>query len=217
MDDYSNTDIHDEIALLLPWYVNETLHDSEWRRVENHARDCSECQDALSLLRSIDSAVTVDAPAPIVPAPRVQDLLGSVRSQRPTRPIKTEWTKNAIAASIITIAITALLYFANDDDQYIDSKIFETATSTQTTVTMDVVLDIRFDEASDADARTKLLEALNAEIQASSKNGEEVRAILKFPASSLEELESRTKQIAAMPPIRSVELVALQLPVRNQE
>lgn len=217
MNEPSDTALHEEIALLLPWYVNKTLHDSEQRLVENHAKGCRECQDALSLLRSMESAVTVDAPAPIVPAPRLQDLLDSVRTKRPVPPSRMEWIGNLVAASLITIAITALLYLANDDEQGVDGQIFGTATSESSTVSMDVVLDIQFEVTSGADTRRKLLETLNAEIQTSSDDGSEVRAILHIPATSLEELELHTKQIESMPSIRSVELVALQLPMRKKE
>lgn len=217
MNDSSNTGLHDEITLLLPWYINKTLHEHDQRRVENHTKDCLECRDALSLLRTMETAVTVDSPAPIVPAPRVQDLLDTVCPQAATRSPRRGWIESMAAASIITIAITALLFFVSSDKQGINNNIFETATSTRSAVTMDVVLDIQFETTSDAGTRRTLLEILNAEVQTTSDNGDAVRAILHIPVASLEELEWHTKRIESMSPIRSVKLVALQLPVRKKE
>nr|HRC86425.1 zf-HC2 domain-containing protein [Thermoanaerobaculia bacterium] len=35
---------HGEIELLLPWYVNQTLDDTEIAWVESHLAECAECR-----------------------------------------------------------------------------------------------------------------------------------------------------------------------------
>jgi len=48
---------HQEISLLLPWYVNKTLHGAEISRVENHLKVCLTCRRELATLHKLAAAV----------------------------------------------------------------------------------------------------------------------------------------------------------------
>lgn len=49
---------HREIDALLPWYVNRTLTDDEYGRVEAHLSECARCQRELDWLCELRSAAS---------------------------------------------------------------------------------------------------------------------------------------------------------------
>jgi len=48
---------HQDILLLLPWYVNKTLHGAENETVENHLKVCLTCRRELASLQKLAEAV----------------------------------------------------------------------------------------------------------------------------------------------------------------
>ncbi len=48
---------HQDISLLLPWYVNKTLHGAETRSVEDHLKVCLSCRRELATLHKLSVAV----------------------------------------------------------------------------------------------------------------------------------------------------------------
>lgn len=48
---------HQEISLLLPWYVNKTLRGAEIKMVENHLKVCLTCRRELATLHKLAAAV----------------------------------------------------------------------------------------------------------------------------------------------------------------
>jgi hypothetical protein len=48
---------HQEIMLLLPWYVNKTLRDSELKAVEKHLKICLTCKREIAALQKVSLAV----------------------------------------------------------------------------------------------------------------------------------------------------------------
>lgn len=59
----SPDDIHDEVAILLPWYVNGTLAGEERLRTKTHIEHCPACREELARQRLLASHVA-DAPIP---------------------------------------------------------------------------------------------------------------------------------------------------------
>lgn len=53
----SDTEQHQQILLLLPWYVNQSLAEIERKQVENHLRVCLLCKRELLALRNLSAAV----------------------------------------------------------------------------------------------------------------------------------------------------------------
>jgi hypothetical protein len=48
---------HQDISLLLPWYVNKTLHGAEINKVDNHLKVCLTCRRELATLHKLAAAV----------------------------------------------------------------------------------------------------------------------------------------------------------------
>jgi hypothetical protein len=48
---------HQDISLLLPWYVNKTLNGAETKRVENHLKVCLTCRREIAVLHKLAEAV----------------------------------------------------------------------------------------------------------------------------------------------------------------
>lgn len=51
------TDQHQQISLLLPWYLNQSLEPAERQRVENHLRSCMLCRRELVYLNKLAATV----------------------------------------------------------------------------------------------------------------------------------------------------------------
>jgi anti-sigma factor RsiW len=56
----STTDQHQQLSLLLPWYVNHTLSADENQSVENHLKSCLLCRRELITLRRLASELKQD-------------------------------------------------------------------------------------------------------------------------------------------------------------
>jgi hypothetical protein len=54
----TTTDLHQQIQLLLPWYMNQSLQPEERQQVESHIRQCLLCRRELVSLRKLAEAVT---------------------------------------------------------------------------------------------------------------------------------------------------------------
>lgn len=59
----SSDGLHDEVATLLPWYLNGTLQSDEQRRVKTHIARCPACRRELAALHGLADQV-VSAPLP---------------------------------------------------------------------------------------------------------------------------------------------------------
>lgn len=112
-------DEHDEVVLLLPWYVNGSLDGYEHTRVRRHLGHCLTCRRELASLRSMASAV---AAAPVIdfssqaaharfmsrlPPRNPQAASPAAPFKRPTarrrfRPALRAW---AVAAAVMLLAL----------------------------------------------------------------------------------------------------------------
>jgi anti-sigma factor RsiW len=69
---------HEEVVLLIPWYVNDTLSDRDRSRVEGHLAACAACRDDLVLERRIHEGMNVESLVEYMPAAslnRLRDML----------------------------------------------------------------------------------------------------------------------------------------------
>jgi hypothetical protein len=57
----SPVDPHQEIQLLLPWYLKQSLEPIEQQRVESHVRGCFECRREILFLRNLDRSLNQEA------------------------------------------------------------------------------------------------------------------------------------------------------------
>jgi anti-sigma-K factor RskA len=115
-----NLSMHQEITLLLPWYVNGTLDDLSRERVDAHVVGCPACRDDLSLeqrvFARIDGETAIDY-VPVASLKRLQSQLGSLQAgaalpvqTTPQSNNGTPWRVLAAASVVaVTVSISVLL------------------------------------------------------------------------------------------------------------
>ncbi len=207
---------HDEIDLLLPWYVNHTLEPAEHDRVTRHVNACAECRESVSLLAEIQTAVVRNKATPIVPQPRIDELLDSISTTNPLRHLDRRQSKIFFAAAAVTFLLIATLILSNQEDRSGIPRRFETATSSQDSASMDYVLTIQFESGTSPADRDRILQDMGARDVSGGSDEGSYRVIVQLSAASLEELDSYTGDLESLSEVRFVAVVALQLPVRSQ-
>jgi hypothetical protein len=116
-----NSAEHQEVSALIPWYVNDTLADSERQRVDAHAGNCAICRDDLAvhkrLYEGIDAQPAVDY-MPVASLKRLQARLDVAQAQTalppipPLEPSRSDaqwpgWMAASIAAMAVAIGLLA--------------------------------------------------------------------------------------------------------------
>ena len=109
---------------------------------------------------------------------------------------------------------------ASYDDTYANLQHglsrFETATSSQDSALMDYVLSIQFESGTSPADRDRILQDIGARDVSGGSDEGSYRVIVQLSAASLEELDSYTGDLESLSEVRSVAVVALQLPLRSQ-
>ncbi len=216
MSDNRQLHDHEEINLLLPWYVNDTLEPAEHDRVTRHVNACAECRESVSLLAEIQAAVVRNKATPIVPQPRIDELLDSINTSNPLRNLDRRQSKIFFAAAAVTLLLIAALILSNQEDRSGIPQQFETATSSQDSASMVYVLTIHFESGTSPVDRDRILQDIGARDVSDGSDEGSYRVIVQLSAASLEELDSYTGDLESLSEVRSVAVVALQLPVRSQ-
>lgn len=211
-----NTDSenHIEVSELLPWYINGTLESDKSSLVRKHLSACNECRDDYAFLRNVDVAVNKSSPAPIVPQPPVETFLARMDADKKITERRDHRLLWAVAASLVAGFLIALSLLGDRMQVTEDPNRFETATSASNTASMDYVLRIHFEDGTATNEHAAIIESFGGRNVVADKNAYKV--VVSVPALTLEEAEKFTASIEARPEVRSVEIVALQLPVRNE-
>lgn len=201
---------HEEAAMLLPWYVNDTLDEAERRRVEEHIESCARCRDDVDLLADVRRAVRNGSPAPLVPSRDEERLLAALdRSGR--RATRRAWPLLAAAAAVAAVAI--LIAWQAGSRPSTTPVYFETATSPDVTATMNYVLEVRFMPDTAAESHTAFFESIGAAELAVPVGDHIYRVTLGLGPVTLAELERFADDVTSRPEIAAARFVAVQLPV----
>jgi hypothetical protein len=115
---------HQEVAALIPWYVNSRLSESERLKVDAHIVDCAQCRADVLLEQQIFEAIKGAPTVEYMPAAslkRLQARLDSLQSLAPAadaapvvRIRSGRWPKRTmLAASVAVMAITISLLLAD--------------------------------------------------------------------------------------------------------
>src|SRR5688572_7068264 len=71
---------HGECWNLLPWIANESAAARDLARVEEHLRDCRECQEELSFQRQLREAIRSEEAIVLAPQTSLQKLMQRIDS-----------------------------------------------------------------------------------------------------------------------------------------
>ncbi|MEI7995772.1 MAG: zf-HC2 domain-containing protein [Methylococcaceae bacterium] len=108
---YAPNDLHHQIQLLLPWYLNKSLAKDEQQRVESHLRNCIRCSQELFVLRKLAAAVNESSDLEVAAEVSFAGLRGqlhaayltrdkSVSSNNQTRPVLSRKPANTAASQL---------------------------------------------------------------------------------------------------------------------
>ncbi len=75
------SDLHQQIQLLLPWYMNQSLQPEERHQVESHIRHCLLCRRELVSLQKFAGAITASSDLEVA----ADSSFASLRSKLPVR------------------------------------------------------------------------------------------------------------------------------------
>ena len=212
MIELHDTKHHDTVTELLPWYVNDTLDESERNLVSEHIGDCDDCRENVELLLRVQRTVRNESPAPLVPAPRTDELLAALDGRDRSYALRSRWQWLAAASVVILVGVSSALIWPRGDG--LDSPTrFETATSPESSDSINYVVELRFVDGVSAEAKTALFDAIDAPEPAAQAGESFYRVTLALGPLSLTELEGYIEDIESHPEISTAEVVAVQLPV----
>lgn len=217
MTDEDRTLDHEEIDLLLPWYVNKSLDAVERERVARHVSDCEDCRQNVFLLAKIQSAVLTSAATPIVPKPRLDKLIDTISSRQSVSYKPRESWRSLIAAVAITIVLISGLILTGPGNAPGLPREYETATANQATHAMDYVLSIQFSAETSQSEHNRVLQNIGARDVSGGNAEGSYRVIVQLSAMTLEELDRFTENLQSLPEVKSVQVVALQLPLKAKQ
>jgi hypothetical protein len=209
---------HESIDGLLPWFVNNTLSPAEYERVRHHLDGCEECRANVALLSVVKSTVRRATTTPLVPPPRTGRLLEAIDALSQDR--KSRRWVGATAAAVAAVGFALLAVALLIPDRRIGDASparFETATSAARQAGMDYVLIVQFEPGSLAADRDRVLRELDARDISRDEAEGSYRVTVSLAATSLAELERFTRDVEALPEVRSASVVALQLPVQSPQ
>ncbi len=213
-DSRSTSITHRRLRELLPWFVNETLSDTERQRVARHLHDCEVCRGDVEILAAAKRAVVAGGVEPIVPPADPDALLsGAARGSPETR--RRGLPAPAMAAA--AIAAVAIIVFALSADRIStapDNRQFETATSAEAATEAGYMLRVEFSDAVPDAVRDATIATIE---DVGGWSVDESRAYvvrLEIAEATLATLEGIESEVAALPGVESASFVAIQIPVR---
>jgi hypothetical protein len=123
----------------------------------------------------------------------------------------------AVAASFAAAFLVVALVLPDRGREATEPARYETTTSPMQRSSMDYVLDLQFEAGSSVAEQERVLQGLEAmEINRGRSSGL-YRITVSLPAASLEELERYTRDLESSDEIKSVDVVAVQLPMKRRQ
>jgi hypothetical protein len=217
MQSDKHEDNHELIDGLLPWFVNDTLSADEHSRVQHHLDRCEACRANVSLFSAVQSTMQHATATPMVPPPRTDRLLEAIGGAAKERMRQWPLIIASLAASLAAALLVVTLLLPDRQDTTTPPARYETATSTPREASMDYVINLQFEPGIPTSVREGVLRRLEARDINQGETSGTYRITVNLPAASLEELQRYTSDIESLAEIKSVSVVALQLPVEKQQ
>jgi anti-sigma factor RsiW len=215
MSERQQSQDHEALDELLPWFVNNTLDPAENERVQRHLDVCDACRESVALLSLVQSTVRHGTATPIVPPPDAGRLLQAIDgfdNRRPRRMTTTTVFMASLAAALLAVA---LLITARSPGTT-PPALYETATSPSRPASMDYVLVVQFESGTPPAQQQKILRDLAARDVNRGESDGIYRITVSLAVASLAELEEFTNDVEARPEIESASVIALQVPVQQR-
>lgn len=200
-----------EIALLLPWYLSETLAEEERELLEDHLLSCAACREELtsvSIQRQHLRAVFANAHMP--PARLHEKVMGSVRAPPPARERRTSplqavaeffqalmrpgWAPTAAVVFIVLQAGT--LSWLLIDDRMRDPTSSVTTRSVAPATTQPRIRVVFNPSATQLDIRTALLALGGRVVDGPTADG---AYVIQLPAEAPTVLAQRLRELRERP------------------
>ena len=209
MNNVEPNQCNNSLRQMIPWYLNNTLSESDAALVKNHVDQCSDCRVDVELHSSMQSAVLGREITSMMPKTKAADIIGSDHTA-PSRPFRIF----ALAAGVAIIGVALGIFFSSEQANESGNQQFATATSTGAAATIDYVLQIQFDGDLSDQQREEIVEQLDDVVRWSRGNSGVYEVHVQLAAPSLAALEEYALHADSLPGVQSAEFTALQLPMR---
>ena len=201
---------HEAVNERLPWFVNGTLPEDEYRQVEAHLDSCAACREDLAASRELSDVIRSDQAIPIPPTVTADDVLrraGKLRAPRRT----IDWRMAAAAAAM---AIAAALAYTMLVPQEPPNQQFTTVTGSPGVATVSYVFELHFAASAGEADRRRILNEIGGSARAIDAVEGVYQLTLDLPPQALADLEALAASMAMRDEIAAADVVALQVPVR---
>jgi hypothetical protein len=176
-----------------------------------HVQSCSECAANVDDLTRMQAAIRQDELSPLVPTPSVERVFDTIDTPKTAR-LNGRVIAFASAAALATLAVITYL---PENAETGSAGQFETATSASSTITVDYVLTIEFEETAAEASRKKVITDLKAFDVQLAADGRQADVTVRLAAFSLQEIETYSRLIESNPAVKNAQVIAVQLPVRT--
>lgn len=210
-------DEHELTDRLLPWFVNGTLAPDEHERVQRHVDCCEACREEVTVLAAIRSSVRHDDATPIVLPPRAETLFEAIDAAAGRSRRRRVLAASLLAASVAAVMLVGTLLPVYRERGSAAPVLYETTTSPTQPASMDYVFDLQFEPGTPPAEQRRTLEGLEASDVERLEEESKYRVTINLSIGSLQELEQYTDGISALPDVQSINVVALQLPVKRKQ
>jgi anti-sigma factor RsiW len=82
--------MHDEISLLIPWYVNGSIGEGDRQRVDAHLTQCARCREDMALERRVYAGMSVEPGVEYMPAASLKRLQSRLDDLAAAQPAEAE-------------------------------------------------------------------------------------------------------------------------------
>lgn len=200
----------------IPWYLNDTLSETEAALVRAHIEGCPDCRADLELHSSLRAIVLEREVTPILPKANAADVIGIGRTGGARRSrrgrVSSRWLSVAAGLAIVGVSLLVVLIPGNNTGE--QSRVFETATSPGSSEGIDYILQVRFEDTVPEPQRARIAGQLDGVVKWVIDDAGTYEIRVRLPAASLEALKDYERRTDALPGVESAEFTALQLPMR---
>ena len=171
MNSLSNVhDLHQEVQLLLPWYINETLSPDQHQLVDQHLKQCLVCRREWLVLHKLADALIESSAMETASAASFAQLRHQLAPQQSAKVVPINTIKRRIPFSALAgfgLAASLLLVLLNPGVSVLTNPAEQTVYSTLSASPAEThegkLLKIVFEQNLPSQAIERLLESIHAQ------------------------------------------------------